>query len=64
MFTVNRKLILCALRMSSPAKAREIYGQMSDSNQRDPYTQYLLYKLALRCKDQELGKHSIDSDIF
>ena len=50
-----RKLILCALGTSNPAKAREIHGQMSESNRVDPSTQYLLYKLALKCKDQQLG---------
>lgn len=52
---LQRKLILCALGTSNSAKAREIYDQMSESNRRDPSTQFLLYKLALKCKDQQLA---------
>lgn len=50
-----RKLILCALGMSDPSKARDVYFEMSDSNKKDPSTQYLLYKVALRSQDPELG---------
>lgn len=41
-----------------PLKAREIYAQMSETNQRDHSTQYLLYKVALRCGDTGLGESS------
>lgn len=41
--------------MSDAGKAREVFSQMSDHNKRDPSTQYLLYKVALRVRDVELG---------
>lgn len=47
--------MLSALAMSDPAKAREVYGQMSESNKEHPSTKYLLYKVALRCQDRDLG---------
>ena len=53
--TAPRKLILCALGMSDQAKAREVFSQMSAPNQKDPSTMYLLYKVALRSRDSELG---------
>ena len=51
-----RKLILCALGMSDTRYAREVYLEMADTNKKHPSTQYLLYKIALRCQDIELGK--------
>ena len=54
-----RKLILCALGMSDQAKAREVYSQMSPSNKKDPSTMYLLYKVALRCRDPGLGDSAL-----
>ncbi|SLM35896.1 Tetratricopeptide-like helical domain [Lasallia pustulata] len=41
---IQRKLILCAMGRQDPLKAREIYAQMSEMNQHDHLTQYLLYK--------------------
>ena len=29
---------------------------MAESDQHDPNTQYLLFKIALRCRDTDLGK--------
>ena len=49
--------MLCALGMSDHAKAREVYSQMSPSNKKDPSTMYLLYKVALRSCDSELGEY-------
>ena len=50
-----RKSIMCALGISDFGKAREIYARMSDANKKDPSTQYLVYKVALRCQDPDLG---------
>lgn len=50
-----RKLVLCALGMSDIQHAKEVYLEMSDTNKKHPSTQYLLYKIALRCQDIELG---------
>ena len=58
---LQRKLILCALGRSDVTKAREIYAQMSTSNKRDPSTQYLLYKVALRYQDPELATECLDT---
>ena len=55
-----RKSILCALGLSDLGKAREIYYRMSDSNKKDPSTQYLVYKVALRCRDLDLGMQTLD----
>ena len=54
-----RKLILCALGMSDEAKAREVFLQMSPSHRKDPSTMYLLYKVAMRSHDSELGYYVI-----
>lgn len=49
--------MLCALGMSDQVKAREVYSQMSPCNKKYPSTMYLLYKVALRCRDSELGEY-------
>ena len=33
---------------------------MSESTERDPSTQYLLYKVALKCRDTDLGRPLLD----
>ncbi|KAF6237883.1 hypothetical protein HO173_004084 [Letharia columbiana] len=58
---LQRKLILCALSMSDQAKAREVYSQMSPPNKKDPSTMYVLYKVALRCRDSGLAAECIDT---
>jgi len=52
---MTRKLILCALGMSNPQRAREIYLEMSETNKQHPSSQYLVYKVALRCQSTGLG---------
>lgn len=54
-----RKLILCALGMSDQAKAQDVFSQMSAPYKKDPSTMYLLYKVALRCGDSELGDYAV-----
>lgn len=58
---LQRKLILCALGISDAAKALEIYSQMSVTNKKDPSTQYLLYKVALRSQDADLATECLDT---
>ncbi len=58
---LQRKLILCALGTSDPAKALEVYSQMSATNRKDPSTQYLLYKVALRSQDVDLATECLDT---
>ena len=55
-----RKSILCALGLSDLGKARDVYYGMTESNKKDPTTQYLVYKVALRCRDLDLGMHASD----
>ena len=57
---LQRKLILCALGISDAAKALEIYSQMSATNKKDPSSQYLLYKVALRSQDADLATECLD----
>lgn len=38
------------------ARCQEIHQQMSKATQGDSSTQYLLYKVALRCHDVDLGR--------
>lgn len=54
---IERKLLLCALRRHDLSSAREYHSHMSDACKGAPMTKYLMYKLALRSKDEELGKY-------
>jgi len=47
--------MLCALGRQDPSSAREVYFQMSDVGKAAPLTKYLMYKVALRSGDTELG---------
>ena len=53
---IERKLLLCALRRHDLSSARELYSHMSDGSKSAPMTKYLMYKLALRSEDEDLGK--------
>ncbi|KAL9641268.1 MAG: hypothetical protein Q9204_000167 [Flavoplaca sp. TL-2023a] len=57
---LQRKRILCAIGNSDLAKCQEVRCQMSDSIERDPSTQYLLYKAALRCQDAALAAECLE----
>ncbi|KAL8927160.1 MAG: hypothetical protein Q9172_001484 [Xanthocarpia lactea] len=57
---LQRKRLLCALGKSDLARCRDIRCQMSESTERDPSTQYLLYKVALKCRDTDLGRPLLD----
>ena len=54
---IERKLLLCALRRHDLSSARELYSQMSEAGKGAPMTKYLIYKLALRSEDEDLGMH-------
>lgn len=60
--------MVCALGMADTRKALDAHSSMSDTNKKHPSTQYLLYKVALRAQDTELGKslrylvESLDAD--
>ncbi|KAI4158144.1 MAG: hypothetical protein L6R39_000529 [Caloplaca ligustica] len=57
---LQRKRILCAMSQSDFVKCHEIRHQMSEATLRDPSTQYLLYKVALRCHNVDLATESLD----
>ncbi|KAL9100635.1 MAG: hypothetical protein Q9163_004005 [Psora crenata] len=48
---LQRKLMLCALRRGISINTSEICAQMPPSDLKEPLTQYLLYKIALRGED-------------
>ena len=52
---LQRRLMQCALKQASPARAREIYNDMTPIAQSEPASQFILYKIALRCGDQSLA---------
>lgn len=54
---IERKLLLCALRRHDLSSAREVHSHMSDACKGAPMTKYLMYKLALRSEDEELGQY-------
>ena len=58
---LQRKLILCALAQADLVKARKIYAEMSISHRKELSTQYLLYKIALRCQESETAIRCLDS---
>ena len=58
---LQRKLMQCALSQASPSKARMVFNQMSTASQAEPSTQFLLYKVALRCHDNNLATQCLES---
>lgn len=57
----QRRLILCSLAMSNAAAALEVFATMSEANRNDALTQYLLYKVALQCRDTDLAVRCLNS---
>ena len=49
--------MICALGMADIRKALDAHSAMTEVNKRHPSTQYLLYKVALRSQNPELGKY-------
>ena len=47
--------MVCALGTADIRKALDAHYEMSDVNKKHPSTQYLLYKVALRSRDTDLG---------
>ena len=58
---LQRKLILCALGMHNANKAWSVVATMSEATRRDCSTQYLIYKVAMRCKDSEMAAQSFQT---
>lgn len=55
----GRKRIICALGLNKPEEARLVYTSMSESAQNDVLTRYLMFKVALRLWDTDLGVECI-----
>jgi hypothetical protein len=53
-----RKIIQSALARQDFVCAREAFFSMSEAGQASPQSRFLLYKVALRTGDNELGEHS------
>ncbi|KAL8774382.1 MAG: hypothetical protein Q9209_001133 [Squamulea sp. 1 TL-2023] len=58
---LQRKRLLCALGRSDLATCRDIRCQMLEWTERDPHTQYLLYKVALKCQDGDLAAECLNT---
>lgn len=61
---IQRKILLCALQRQDIAIAREIYLNMSEGGKAELTTKYLLYKVALRSDDEDLGVLDQDQKFF
>ena len=51
--------MVCALGTADNRKALDAHFEMSDVNKKHPSTQYLLYKVALRSQDPDLGMNTL-----
>ena len=49
--------MVCALAMANVRQALDTHLEMSDANKKHPSTQYILYKVALRSQDTDLGSN-------
>ncbi|KAL8987353.1 MAG: hypothetical protein Q9177_003426 [Variospora cf. flavescens] len=58
---LQRKRMLCAIGKSDFMRCRDIHHQMSKSTQDEPSTQYLSYRVALRCHDLDLATESLNA---
>ncbi|KAI4290344.1 MAG: hypothetical protein L6R35_000381 [Caloplaca aegaea] len=58
---LQRKRMLCAIGKSDFMQCRDIHHQMSKSTQDEPSTQYLSYRVALRCHDLDLATESLNA---
>lgn len=56
----GRKRILCALGVNKPDEARLVYVSMPETTQNDVLTRYLMFKVALRTWDTDLGIECVE----
>jgi len=54
----DRRIIHCAIQVSDYGKATEVYGNMSESGKQSPSTLFLMFKVALRTSNHQLGRSS------
>lgn len=52
-----RKLILCGLESSNTALARDAFEELPEGSRSVPLTRFLMYKVALKDRDLDLGMH-------
>ncbi|CAL3972847.1 unnamed protein product [Diplocarpon coronariae] len=52
---ISRKLLLCALAKTDIGSAREIFSAMPDTAKSEPMSRFLMYKIAVRCRETELA---------
>ncbi|KAG4436689.1 hypothetical protein IFR05_007837 [Cadophora sp. M221] len=55
MARLYRKLLLCANAKKDLGSAREIFSAMPSAAQNEPMSRFLMYKIAVRCEDQDLA---------
>ncbi|KAL5321709.1 hypothetical protein ACEPPN_009669 [Leptodophora sp. 'Broadleaf-Isolate-01'] len=55
MARLYRKLLLCAHAKKDLGSAREIFSSMPSAAQNEPMSRFLMYKIAVRCEDQDLA---------
>ncbi|KAK0108478.1 hypothetical protein ONS95_003281 [Cadophora gregata] len=55
MARLSRKLLLCALARKDIGSAREIFSSMPSAAQNEAMTRFLMYRIAVRCDEQELA---------
>jgi hypothetical protein len=58
---IMRKTMICALSKEDVDAAREVYLQMPEAMQASPQTQFLWYKVALRCQDFDQACECLDN---
>lgn len=59
--TGTRKLLLCALSRNDHESAKTIFFSMAEETQKDPMTQYLMYRATIRSGDHELAAECLQA---
>lgn len=52
----GRKIILCGLESKDFGMAMEAFNEMSEAARNEPFTRFLMFKIAMRTSDKDLGK--------
>lgn len=55
----NRRVIMCAIQMKEYGIAGEIFNDMSEAAKNAPLTRLLMFKVALRTSDEDLGEWDV-----
>lgn len=51
-----RRIIVCSINTGEYGKAAEVFNEMPDSARGSPTTRFLMFKVALRTLDDDLGR--------